>query len=251
MKEPSQMTILGILMQQDAERSQPDDSRRAASWQVISQAISQPAPVAGRQSGTEAMQPKTIWNPRSVFNPQSASRSSWHYPSRRLVYQAFALVLVVAIFLAAGLFFGRGGFVPIIQPTVTIPDDTIPLVEPSAGLPSATDLQVYLPIADSIALAGLPALSAERQRTELEALCNRAGLLLTQVPAAGEQVSTYWTARRDMAGQSRSLLILAREIPGQAGWTAVYQLVPSSLALPVGANLDKYFAALLASSLAG
>ena len=109
MKEPSQMTILGILMQQDAERSQPDDSRRAASWQVISQAISQPAPVAGRQSGTEAIQPKTIWNPRSVFNPQSASRSSWHYPSRRLVYQAFALVLVVAVFPGRRLVFRARG----------------------------------------------------------------------------------------------------------------------------------------------
>lgn len=254
MKNGEELTVLGILMQRDAEKSQPDEAKAAATWQAISQAIAGPSTdearpassVRSRSADHDDSLLDGTWNPRTAFNPQNAPRASWHYPSRRLVIQALSLVLIIAIFLAAGLVFSRGGFMPGTRPTVTIPEDTIPLSSP--GLPSAAELQAYLPTADSTALAGLPSLPAAQQRAGLEAICSRNGLTLTHLPASGAQTGSYWTARREAAGQNRALLLLARETAGQTGWNVVYQLVPTNQALPKGADLDVLFAELLADS---
>ena len=108
-----QPTVLGQLMQNEADLSQVSDDQCEASWNKISKAIDEidqergnPSKAFPRMHAINLM-PDEDWNPKTAFNTRPTPRNNWRFPSRRLAAAMIAVFLGVVALLAGALYLDR------------------------------------------------------------------------------------------------------------------------------------------------
>lgn len=243
---PDEQTVLGILMQQDADLNQPGDDERDASWIRISQAID----TIEQERGTSSQAfpridplvpvPDEDWNPKTVFNTRTPPRSSWQFPSRRLAVAMFAVFVAVAVFLAGALYLQSSGILS--GPGITeLTDDPIPMADPNSPLPSLQELLVFLSDTDSQQLTTLAKMTPDEQKRLLQDLSVNNCMVLSQTGQSARKGTSYWIARKLAGDDSRMLVLIGREKAGESGWQVIYQLIPRTSDVPSGKALDDYF----------
>jgi hypothetical protein len=244
-------TVLGLLMQYEADQNQPSDDQREASWTRISEAIDE----IERQRQTEQNPaphvnvpipvPDQDWNPKTAFNTRSMPRSVWRFPTRRLVFTMFAIFFGVAAILASTLYLQSSGILPGPNPLVTLPDDLIPLSDPESNLPTKSDLLVFLSEPQSDLLISLSDLPLNEQKLELERLFARINVTLVRSDPLTKSGTVYWTGQKPANLTDRVLVFIVREANEQHSWGFVYQIFPTANAQPSIQDLDKIFTILI------
>jgi len=243
---PDEQTVLGILMQQDADLNQPGDDERDASWNRLSQAID----LIEHERRTSyhtfphidplVPVPDEDWNPKTVFNNRTPPRSSWRFPSRRLAVAMFAVFLAVAVFLAGALYLQSSGILP--GPGTTIlTDDPIPMADPDSPLPTLEKLRIFLSESDSQQLLSLAKLSPDEQKKVLQNLSVNNCMVLSETGQSAKKGTSYWVARKLAGDADQMLVLIGREKTGESGWQVIYQLIPRTSDVPTGKALDDYF----------
>lgn len=248
-----QPTVLGQLMQNEADLSQMSDDQREASWNEISKAIDvidqerKNSSKAFPRIGSISLTPDEDWNPKTAFNTRPTPRNMWRLPSRRLAAAMIAVFLGVVALLAGALYLQTSGILP--GPTTTtidLPDDPIPLADPDAPVPELNQLMVFLSESDSRQLLDMSGMTPDKQKTIIEGLSVENCMPLSKSGDSAIPGTSYWVARK-LAGKSdKMLVLLARERVGEVGWQAIFQILPKSGDIPAGAALDDYFSKQLA-----
>jgi len=244
-------TVLGRLMQMEAELSQTADDQREASWIRISEAIDEIERV--RRSGPMPSPqmnpvPDEDWNPKTAFNPKPTPPSVWRFPNRRMALAMFAVVLGVAAFLAGVFYLQTSGILPGPTSTVTLTDEPIPIADPTADLPNLDQLMIYLDETDSRLLINMAGQAPDAQKATLEQLAARNNMQISRLDESAQTGTIYWIARKTAADEDTDsmLVLIAREKTGESGWQVIYPIMAQTAKLPTGALLDDYFSKQLA-----
>ncbi len=250
---PDLKSVLGQLMQQEADLSQPSDDQCDASWNRISQLIDQVEQERGRpQKSFPSLDSfdsldNEEWNPKTAFDARSTPRSFWRLPTRRLAAAMLAVFFGVVALLAGALYLQSSGILPgPTSTTIILTDEPIPLADPDAPIPDLDQLAVFLSSSDSTQLLEVPTLSPDSQKAAVEALVSRNCMTIARSGVSALPGTAYWVARK-LADQSDKMLVLvAREREGEIGWQTIFQILPKSSDLPSGKALDEYFSRQLA-----
>lgn len=244
-------TILGLLMQNEADQSQPADDQREASWIRISEAIDEIERKRLNDPSTiPQINPANVvsddeWNPKTAFNTRSTPRSVWRFPSRRLAFAMVAVFLSVAALLGV-LYMQSSGILPGPSSTTILTDEPIPMADPDAPAPQLSQLLEFFSEADSRELIALSGKTAVEQKSSVEGLAARNKMTLIRTSASAQKDTAYWIGQKPADQADLKVLLIAREKAGQAGWQVIYPIFPDSAVIPSGQALDDYFAKQLA-----
>lgn len=248
---PDQRTILGLLMQNEADQSQPADDQREASWIRISEAIDEIERVRRNDPTTfPQINPGNVvtddeWNPKTAFNTRSTPRSVWRFPSRRMAFAMFAVFLSVAALFGV-LYLQSSGILPGPSSTTILTDDPIPMADPNAPLPQLPQLVAFFSDADSRELIALAGKTAAEQKSSMEGLAARNKMTLVRSDTSAQPGTVYWIGQKPSDQADTRVILIAREKTGEAGWQVIYPIFPDSAAIPSGKALDDYFSKQLA-----
>lgn len=243
-----QLTVLGLLMQNEADQAQPAEDQREASWVKISEAIdiiqyerrSDPAKIPHLDPIVPVADEE--WNPKTAFNTRSMPRSGWRFPTRRLAFAMFAVFLGLAAFLAGSLYLQSSGILPGPTSTVHLTDDPIPLTDPNAAVPSLQRLIEFLSESDGRLLVSLSGQTPVVQKASIESLAARNKMEIRRTGTSAMPGTAYWISQKPSVQTGTVLVLIAREKSGEQGWQVIYQILPESAAIPSGQQLDEYFA---------